>query len=74
MNGHHIALDIEFDRIGVHPGQIELHHQLFAVAPRVHRHGRRPRRGAEDLLRQTVEIAERIGAHQHCLHLQKPET
>src|SRR5581483_9392796 len=51
--GDHVAFDVQIDRVGVDAGQVELDMEGVAVAPRIHRHDRRPGEGAggaEDLL------------------------
>src|SRR3954451_23955755 len=65
MDRQHVLLDRQVNRLGLDAGKIELHHELFAVAVRVDGHRRRPGRGAERLLGESVEVTERVGTHQH---------
>ena len=71
-DGQHVAFDVEVDALGVDAGQIELHDELVAVAPRVHGHGRRTGHGPEDLLGETIELTERVGTNKHGCLLRLP--
>lgn len=73
LHGEHVPLHVDVDRLRVHPGQIEADHVLVAGAVGVQRHRGRTRPGtgrAQELLGQTVQLTERVGAHQHGKHLQ----
>jgi hypothetical protein len=65
VHGQHVLLDGELDRIGRHAGEVELDDELVATAVGVDGHRRRPGRGSQRLLGESVEFAERIGTHQH---------
>ncbi|GAA3142767.1 hypothetical protein GCM10017687_69480 [Streptomyces echinatus] len=60
-----VALDVELDRLGVDTGEVEVDQKIVPGAVGVHRHRRRSGVGAEDLLRESVEVAERVGTHEH---------
>src|SRR4051812_14690205 len=59
----HVLLDRQVDRRRIDAGKIEVDDELIALAVRVHRHRGRTRPRPEDLLRQPVEVAERIASH-----------
>src|SRR5690606_31754931 len=64
-DGEHVAFDVEFDRVDLDTGEIELGDEAVVLPPRIERHHRRSGHGAEHLLRETIDVAERVGAHQH---------
>jgi hypothetical protein len=69
--GQNVALDVEVDRVRVHPGQVKFHNECIALAPGVHWHERGSCRGPKHLLAQPVQLTEWISAHQH--HESPPE-
>ena len=54
----HVAFDVDVERFKTHTRQIELHDDLSAFAPGVHRHERGPRGCAEQLLCPAVDFPE----------------
>ena len=68
-HSHHVALDVEVQRVPVDAWQVEFDEERIAFTPRVHRHHRRSGGGAQHLLGETVQIAEWVGTHQHGGHL-----
>ena len=74
LHRDHVAFHVDVDRVRADPRQVELDVEGVALTPGVHRHGRgaghRPG-GAEHLLGQSVKVTERVGAHQHRLHLHR---
>src|ERR1700733_5207962 len=64
-DGEHVLLNGQADRVRVDAGQVEVDVELVAVAVGVHRHRGRSGGGAEDLLGDPVQFAERVGAHEH---------
>src|SRR4029079_18177126 len=60
-----VAFDVDVHRVDVHPGQIEGDDKFLSVLPSVHEHRGGPGRRAEDVLVEPVELAKRVGAHQH---------
>src|SRR6185437_5958736 len=51
--------------VGADAGQVEVNVEGVALAVGVHRHRRRAGSGAEYLLGEPVEFAERVGTHKH---------
>ena len=62
LDRQHVALDVDVERLGTNAGQVELDDEGVALAPGVHRHHGRTRRGAgtEELLGEPVEVPERV--------------
>ena len=65
MDGQDVLLDGQIDRRRVDAGQVELDHERLALPEGIDGHGGGTGGGAEDLLREAVEVTERIGAHEH---------
>jgi len=67
LDGQDVALHVDVERVRGDPGQVELDDEAVPLAPCVHRHDRRARRGAgaQELLGEPVEVAEGVGTHQH---------
>src|SRR5690606_21237053 len=65
-----IALDVQLDRLGVDAGEVEVDEELVTRPVRVHRHGgcTAGHSVPEELLREAVEVAEGVGAHEHHGH------
>ena len=73
-DGDNVPFDVQVDRARVDAGQVELDVENDPVPPGVHRHHRRASEGAvgaEDLLGESVQFTERVGAHQHRVHLHR---
>ena len=71
-DGDHVAFHVDVDRVLADAGQVELDVEAVTLAPGVHQHGRGSGQGAlrgEELLGEAVQLTERVGADQHCLHL-----
>jgi hypothetical protein len=63
---------MDVERLGTNTGQVELDDEAVTLPLGVHRHHGWTRRRArtEELLGESVEVAERVGApHQHAFHL-----
>jgi hypothetical protein len=61
-DGEHVLLDGQVDGPGGDPGQVQADVEVVALAPGVHRHRGGAGGGAEHLLGEPVQLAERVGA------------
>ena len=67
LQGEHVLLHRELDRLGIDAGDVELDDEAVSTPVGVDWHARRPASAVPtpDLFGQTIQVPERIGAHQH---------
>jgi hypothetical protein len=70
LDRQHVAFDVNIDRGRLDTGDVEMHHELIALAVGVHRNRRRTRPGpraevTEYLLAQPVQLTKWVSPHQH---------